>query len=85
LKSEVTLPRLDRAAGRSEMRVAPLFVERVVYAGIRNPLAVVALEPGPAPDFPAPPELVDPDAAPSPEGAETEAPAVDNPASKNKT
>jgi outer membrane protein assembly factor BamB len=82
LKSAVDVPRLDPSAGKSELRAPPLLIERVVYAGVRNPWAVIALEPGPAPAFPPPPELGDPDSLPSPEEP---APAVDNPVPKNKT
>jgi outer membrane protein assembly factor BamB len=86
LKSEVNVPRLDRSAGRSELRVPPVLLERVVYAGVRNPLAIVALEPGPAPDFPKPPALTDPDSILPPDDVvEPAAPAVDNPGAKNKT
>lgn len=67
-RSEASVVRLDPAAGKSEIRTPPLLVERMVYVAVRNPWAVLALEPGLPQAFPSPPELA-PDAEPLPDSS----------------
>jgi outer membrane protein assembly factor BamB len=56
VKVEASLARLNPQAGHSEIRTPALFLDRRVYVGLRNPWAVLALDPGTPPDFPPPPE-----------------------------
>jgi len=54
---------LDPALGASEVRAAPVVVPPFVVVGLRNPWAMVALEPGAPPAKPSPPPPFPPDEA----------------------
>jgi outer membrane protein assembly factor BamB len=54
---------LDPGVGASEVRAAPLVVPPFVVVGLRNPWAMVALEPGAPPAKPSPPPPFPPDEA----------------------
>jgi len=61
--THVGLEHLGSDARSSEIRTPPIYVERTIYVGLRNPWAVVALEPGAAPKAPEPPAPFDADPA----------------------
>jgi outer membrane protein assembly factor BamB len=62
-KAQASVDTLDPVKGLSELRAAPIFVKPFVVAAVRNPWAIVGLEPGAGPQKPTPPPPFPPDPA----------------------
>jgi outer membrane protein assembly factor BamB len=80
--SHARVDTLDPTVGASEVRAAPVVVPPFIVVGIRNPWALVGLQPGAAPKPPSPPPSFPPDLAdappptPSPSTTPTATPTV---------